>query len=173
MDIPPWKVQKALFQFARSRGIDPKRVPRVLGVLPALIRMSGSFSHSHRVVRDVGKVLLMREVPTIIVPVCPAYSHRKGVYTYQGLGEGIPLLVKAHLPFLQRVQKLLPTSQVRILLADHEASIPELCTAMGISQEEFSRRVARSIIATQRLVRSLGWEVLPMTAFVFKDSWRT
>lgn len=163
----PWKrVRSALFHYARSHEIDGARVDWVMDVLPTLIGICGSFSHSRRVARDIGKVLLAAEVPEFIVPVCPAYTHRRGLYTYRGLGEGVPLLAKVHIPFLQRVQGILPASHIRLLIADQEASVPELCRAIGIDSIEFSRRVHGSILATRRLVEPWGWQVDAMSAFV-------
>lgn len=167
MDSLPWKrVRRALFHHARSHGIDPVRVNSVMEVLPKLVEMCGSFSHSRRVAGDIGRLLFVREEPEIVVPVCPAYTHCKGIYTYRDLGEGVPLLVRTHIPFLQRVQQILPTSHIRLLIADQEAFVPELCRAIGIAQREFSRRVDNSILATSRLVEPWGWKVEAMMAFV-------
>lgn len=167
-----WKrVRSALFHFARERSIDRKRVNAVMQVLPALIAMCGPFSHSRHVAREIGKVLLLKPKPEILVPLCPAYTYRQGKYTYRGLGEGVPLLAKVHIPFLKQVQTLLIGTHVRLLLADQEALVPELCQAFQIDSGEFLHRVHNSVIATRRLVEPFGWEVDAMTTYLPRLRW--
>jgi len=103
----------------------------------------------------------------LLVPTCPAFSHRDGKYTYKGLGQGVPLLVKLHIPFLQGISRLLEDQVcVRILLADQEASVGPLAERIGIDETEFRRRVQCSITASRRAVRGFGWQVEAMTDVV-------
>jgi len=167
MDPIPWKrVRRALCHYARTHNVDSERVPGVIDTLTRLVGISGSFTRSRATARSIGVQLLRREVPHIVVPVCPAYTHQGRVYTYEGLGGGVPLLVRRHVPFLRKVQSILPGSRVTLLIADQEAGIPELCEAIGVTERVFAQRIRESIKATRRYVTSLGWSVDAMTRFV-------
>lgn len=169
MTQPPiaWKrVRRALFQHARRQGIAQNQTEQILDQLPQLIEMCGPFSHGRKPATAIGKALLTHTRPQIIVPICPAYTHRRGRYTYRGLGEGVPLLVKQHVPFVQAVEEVLGEIQVHLLIARQEAHVPELCRAIGVDSDTFCKKVNRSIAATRRLIAPYGWSVDAMEEVV-------
>jgi hypothetical protein len=167
MNQIPWgRVGRSLFQYATRNNIPPDRVRHVMRILPRVVAICGSFNQSRHTARRLGISLLGNNKPNLIIPVCPAYTHRNGIYTYNGLGLGVPLLVKAHLNFLRELQEILEIGSLTFLVADQVARVPELCDAIGVESAMFSRYIAHSTTAADRLVQMWGWRALPMTEFV-------
>ncbi len=163
VDHIPWaRVEMALSQDARDAGLDKSRVRDVISRLPELVALCGSMTQTRKLAYRIGRSLLHNE-PNIIVPVCPAYTHRRGKYTYQGVNGGIPLLARAHEPFLKQVLNFLPDSKVSFLIADQEANSDALCRVLGITSDEFRERVRRSSIRTRKAFEPYGWDVRFMT----------
>lgn len=159
----PWKrVQRALFLYRRHNRIGVHQFERVMDILPRLAPLCGSYSHGRRTLVRLG-VALMQKRPQLWATVCPDYSHRNGHYTYDGLGSGVPLIMRAHRTFLGRVIKIVPELEVKFLIADHEADFPPLYQGIGLTRQEFCARVARSVTAAGASVRRHGWEVQTFT----------
>lgn len=158
-----WKrVRSALFHFARERSIDPSRVEAVMQILPPLIGMCGSFSASRRLAYRIG-MTLVQDQPQARVLCCPDYTNKNGRFTYKGLGDGVPMLVKLHGRFMRQVCAIIPNLQVTFLIADHDASSAPLCRIMGVTKKEFQTRVEHSIAAARSFVARRGWDVRGFT----------
>lgn len=139
MSTIPWRrVRRGLAQFARQHAIDPSRVGEVCAILQRLVGICGIESRSRQALYRIGCALLAQWPAHLYVPVCPDYSHNGSVYTYQGLGCGLPLLYSKHRPFLDQVLEILPQAEVTVLLADHEAGLEDFRVRLGVSQEKFT-----------------------------------
>lgn len=162
MSVRLWRrVRLGLAQYARHQHLDPKRVSRALHALHQLKPLCGNASHSRKALYHLGCALLENR-PHILVPVCPDYSHHHGKFTGQGLGSGVPLLLQLHTQFLRRLKKWIPRMRVTFLLADHEADVPELVAALGITQKEFRARTQCSIKASASFLHRSHWRVVSM-----------
>lgn len=159
------RVRQGLAQYVKQRGIDPKRVSRVAHALHELKRFCGNASHSRKALYHLGCALL-EDHPYILVPVCPDYSNLNGRFTFEGLGDGVPLLVKLHARFLKRVKKWLPRVRVIFLIADQEARVHELRAILGVTEAEFRTRTRQSIKAATAFLKGTGWRVVPMSQYV-------
>lgn len=158
MSTIPWKrVRKGLAQFARTHGLEDRRVQEVYEALRSIVRLCGNFSHSRQAVYRLGCALFQDE-PCILTPVCPDYSHKNGKYTFQGMRDGVPLLFKRHRPFLSRVLKIIPGARVMIFLADHERELQHLRGVLRVPNEQFERNIQGSLKALRDTVPT-GWEV--------------
>lgn len=127
--------------------------------------MCGNASHSRKMIYRIGMILL-EEHPHILVPVCPDYSHQDGTFTFTGIGSDVPVLLRLHTKFLRRVQAIIPNLRVTFLVADQEASVPELAAVLGVTQDEFRARVSRSIEVSVQFLQTERWSVVPMTRFI-------
>lgn len=166
MSTIPWKrVRKGLAQYARQHGLEARRVQEVYAALQRIVPLCGNASHSRQSVYRLGCALLA-DHPRILVSACPPYINDGERYTYQGLGDGVPLLVTQHAAFLQRLKSFLGGTEVTFLLGDHEAHSPMVVRAAGISKEEFLRRVRRSEIATREFLQPMGWDVACVTEYI-------
>lgn len=158
-----WKrVRGALFHYVRCHEIDPARVEWVMDVLPPLVQICGSFSHSRRSAYRIG-ITLLQDQPQARVLCCPDYSNHNGRFTYQGLGDGVPMLVKRHGCFMSQVCAIVPNLQVIFLVADHEANVAPLRRIMGVTKKEFQTRVQHSIAIARSFVAQRGWDVRGFT----------
>lgn len=158
-----WKrVRRALLHYTRNFNIDPTRVDLTMNILPTLIGMCGSFSASRRSAYRIG-VTLVQDQPQARILCCPDYSNRNSRFTYQGLGDGVPMLVNRHGRFMSRVCAIVPNLQVMFLIADHEANSAPLRRIMGVTKKEFQTRVERSIAAARSSVACHGWDVRGFT----------
>jgi hypothetical protein len=162
----PWKrVRSALFQYMCAHGISKRRFEHVAHILPQLMDLCGSYSHSRRTAMRVGICLLQRK-PRLLATVCPDYAHQNGRYTYEGLLDGVPMLVEIHETFLQKVIALVPDLKVGLLIADHEADFEPLRQSVRLSRDEFLDRVASSIKAAGKHVRDRRWSVRTFTGLL-------
>lgn len=159
------RVRTALFQEAHKRRLPEGRVEECARLLPDLLSLCGQYSHSRRVATRLGQMLLAGPLH-VLAPTCPDYTHLFGRYTFKGLGDGVPLLAKRHIVFLESVQKLIPDMHVSLLVANHEADDEALCVATGCTRDEFLRRLQRSLIAVQDLIAEYGWSASFMTDVV-------
>ena len=158
MSMIPWKrVHRGLAQYARTHEIHPTRVEQVMLALQALLKIAGDGSRSRQAMYRLGCALLAPK-PHIFVPVCPDYSNKDGKYTYEGMGDGIPLLFNKHRPFVSQVLKIVPEAQVTILIADHEGGLPDFRVAHHVTLEEFRTRVERTR-AKVKQASPKTWEV--------------
>lgn len=88
---------------------------------------------------------------TVVMTVCPDYSHDNGSYNFQQLWDGVGLVAQRAL----RASVLLYTLQQRtgtrlrivVAIADFEGDSENVCTRLGITQTEFKARCQRSQIA--------------------------
>ena len=103
------------------------------------------------------------EQPVIIAPSCLDYSHRDGAYDFRSVGTGVSLLGERQIRFLERLTRVLPQAEVRILMPNQEADDPVLSRAVGRSREELLACVEASVAATRAKVASRGWQVRLMT----------
>lgn len=161
----PDRVRKALLQYVRKAGNSSADVGSALERLGAILALCGEASYARVVATRIGMHLLEGNT-SVIVPVCPDYSHEDGMYTFRGLGNGVSLLTQKHIVFLRGLQKLLPELHPIILLADLEAEDEALCRAVGVSREEFTGCLSETLVATRKAVTSYGWEVCPMTEVI-------
>ncbi len=155
----------SLKQLARTESVmhDPQEVcEKVLSIT----EKCGSASQGRQALYRIGKTLLTSTIPSIVVPICPDYTHEQGKYTFKGLNGSVPLLAHMHIAFLRDVQSVAGDMDVHFLIADQEANDPYLRSAVQKSQEEFSSLVFSSYRATQREVDSLGWNAHLMSTFV-------
>ncbi|MBI5369801.1 hypothetical protein HZA85_01225 [Candidatus Uhrbacteria bacterium] len=158
----PWRrVRRGLAQYARQRGIDPVLVGRVLTQLYRLLPLCGYATQSRKAIYRLGCTML--EGPLrVFTPVCPAYSHADGKYTFRGMSDGVPLLFMKHCDFLERVLKVLPDAQITILLADHERALQNLRGVLKVPDDEFERNITGSLAALRAAVPH-GWDVRAFT----------
>lgn len=89
----------------------------------------------------------------IYIGTCPDYSHTAGRYTFEALGDDIPLLTRVHLendrPLFNLLDQHEIQFEVRILLADVEGSDGYFCDRYtGGSEAEFMSRCASSVERT-------------------------
>lgn len=161
-----WKrIMKCVSQDARRVGKNNVDLVLIEATLRQLVNICGAFSQNRRVLQRIGRCLLGDEVK-IIAPVCPDYSHEGGKYTFKSLSGGVSLLAQRHITFLKEVADIIPHAEVTLLVADHEADDPELCRVVGKSRDEFTQLVMKSVIATQEVVKPLGWQVRAMTDLI-------
>lgn len=162
----PWKrVRSALFQYAREHDIESCRVPEVLGTLSRILDLCGDYSKNRRNLYRLG-IVLLQECPHILAPACPDYTNARGRFTYKGLGDGLPMLVKRHAMFLHKVCAVVPKLRVTFLIADHEACVKPLCEIMGVTTQEFKARVGRSIAKAKMYVAPYQWLVCGFTEMI-------
>lgn len=162
----PWKrVRSGLAHYAREHGFAPHRVKKAYDALQHIVPMCGEANRARRVAFRLGCVLL-GDHPRIFVSACPPYINDGERYTYQGLGDGVPLLVTQHARFLKQLEPYLGGAQVTFLLGDHEAHSPMVVKAAGISKEEFLRRVKCSLSATLDFLKPLGWNAVLVTEHI-------
>lgn len=162
-----WKrVRGTLFRDARALEVPEERLRHVQETLPEIIGACGTYSQSRRMAMRVGRILLASECPEIIVPTCPAYPSSRGRFRpVTTLGGGVSLVTRRHVPFLLRIQGLIPYASVTILVANHESRDPALQRATGLTQREFASRIASTVRATRRLVGPFGWRVNTILGF--------
>ncbi len=141
-------------------------VEDVIGLVEKLIEQSGTQSGNRQTLYRLAKVLLLNATPRIIAPVCPDYSHADGRYTFRGISNGVPLLAKKHTVFLDVVCEVLPSCEVLMLVADHEADDEALCRAVNTSQGHFRDMVAGSVLALRKELASRHWSVECMTSVI-------
>lgn len=156
------RIRTALWQEARKTQ-NPEKIPWIVERLESLIAASPNSDWSHVMLIRVGKIFLNQERPTIIAPCCPDYSHERERYTFYGLGNGVSLLAERHIAFLQKIQVVVPETEILFLMADHEADDSVLCQAVKKTPEEFLTLVHGSIAATKKRIEPLGWKVMAMT----------
>jgi len=154
---------KSLAQEARRTGRPSEDVSRVCERVRLISDICGEQTSSHQMLFRLGTTLLRGDVH-IIAPACPDYSHQDGKYTFRTLGSGVSLLAEHQIAFLKRVSDILD-SRFTILIADQEALDSGLQKALGLSMEDFQRRVLGSLRATQEIVQPLGWAAEAMTSF--------
>lgn len=166
MSSIPWRrVRRGLAQYVQEKKIDLQRIPRVLESLQGLLPQCGNASNSRQAAYRLGCALL-GDHPRILVSACPPYIHDGQHYTFQGLGDGVPLLVTLHAQFLKRLEPHLEGVEVVFLFGDHEAHSPMVVHAAGISKEEFLRRVRCSERATGAFLKPMGWKVAFVTEYI-------
>lgn len=161
-----WKrVRGSLFRYIRTKRISKRHFNEVLEILPQVLELCGPYSLGRRNAVRVGIGLLQKK-PRLLATVCPDYTNDKGRFTYEGLLDGVPLLVRIHEQFLRKVVKLVPHLDVGFLVADHEADFTPLRQSVHLTREEFLARVTRSIEATSRRLRRRHWSVSTFTDFL-------
>ncbi len=160
-----WKrVRSGLFQCARKND-SLEELPKVYAFLERVATLSGTITQSRQMLFRIGTTILMGG-KTIVVPVCPDYSHDNGRYTFQSLGSGMPLLAHLHQDFLERVLECGLSLEVLFLVADQEADNLELCRAVGKTPGEFRALVEESVQATADVLAIRGWKALAMTSAI-------
>lgn len=161
------RVLKALSQVMRQDGVSPKRYRFVQKRLPELLSICGPASQTNRVAIRIGETLL-RGGRQIVVPTCPDYSYTRGRYDFQTIRGGMSLLLRRHIPFIERVVEVLPKVEVLIMIADQEADDEALCRATHVDRETFLANVRRSVVSTKSALASRGlpWEVALMTEVI-------
>lgn len=161
-----WKrVRSALLQESRRAMIDEVKVFEAIEMLPAIVDCCGEFSRNRRIAQRIGRGLI-KDRTTIIIPVCPDYSHENGHYTFRSLSNGVSLITTLHVAFLKKLVAQLPKVDVIFLLADHEADDEYICRAVGKTRDEFGVCVLGSVQATKGLLSPYGWRVELMTSFI-------
>lgn len=159
----PWKrVRLALFQYTRYNHIPKCRYDKAMEILPKLVDLCGHYTQNRRTMIALG-IALMQKNPRLLATVCPDYTHHGGHYTYEGMGDGVPLLLRLHRDFLRKVCRLVPNLEVRFLIADHEADFAPLRDSVSLSRREFRERVDRSVAASSRVLQRRGWTVNTFT----------
>jgi hypothetical protein len=133
--------------------------------LPQLVGLCGGNTQNRKTVCALGRALLQKH-PRLFATACPDYFHKNGRYTYDGLGDGVPLLLKLHRDFLAKVCQLVPNIEVTFLIADHEADFAPLCASVGLDRYEFLKRVERSVVASSQALQRRGWKVSTFTDHV-------
>ncbi|MCR4314541.1 MAG: hypothetical protein NUV84_04850 [Candidatus Uhrbacteria bacterium] len=161
------RVLKALSQVVRQYGVSPELFRTVQDRLPKLLEVCGPASQTNRVAIRIGETLL-RGDHRIVVPTCPDYSHERGRYNFQCVRGGMSLLLRRHIPFIERVVEVLPDAKILIMIADQEANDEALCRATHVGRETFLVNVRRSVISTKLAFASRGlpWEVALMTEVI-------
>lgn len=150
-----------------ARGDDAVHDPQIVSdKVLAVTKKCGSASQSRQAQYRIGKTILTSTVPTIIVPVCPDYTHEQGKYTFKGLNGSVPLLARLHIAFLRDVQGELGNMNVHFLIADQEANDPYLRSAVRKSHEEFTSLVCASYLAVEDEMASIGWHAHLMSKFI-------
>ena len=155
------RLLKSLTQRAREKG-HVRSVEEAARLAETLARMCGPRSQSRQATFRIGCVLLARECPTVLVPVCPDYGHEGGRYTFRHLGSGVPLSVKLHAAFLQQMQLAVPCKP-HLLIADREEEDEVICRAVGIDRCEFGRRVEGSLAEIVAMAGPRGWAASRMS----------
>ena len=153
-----------LSHYAKSIG-KADQVTALLAKLQELVKIIGQESRNERVLFALGTALLADQ-KTVIVPVCPDYSHNGWRYTFEGLNGGVSLVTQKHLEFLLAVKEIFPDLQVIFLMADHEADDEAICCKVGKTRDEFQRLVLQSAEATRCLMAPLGWQSHLMTELI-------
>lgn len=155
------KTRKALSQELRG-GPFADRAEHAINHLLPLLALCGEGSWNRRAALRIARALVP-ERPLILAPCCPDYGHDDGRYTFHGLGEGVSLLAERHIAFLERVAPVIPTAEIRLLLADQEVDDEEILRAVGVDAAEFRIRMDASLAATRERVAAHGWDVQFMT----------
>ena len=152
---------RAIAQHAKETGMSA-RVDEVLETLRTILPLLGEQSHSRHMINRIGCVLL-RDRVTIVAPSCPDYSHADGVYTFESLGGGVPLLARLQVALLDTVVLQVPRATCEIVVADQEADEEVLCRRVRKSRAEFLVQVEASAVAIRAWVANRGWSVSYMT----------
>lgn len=159
------RLGSALRQAARKCG-SAQDVEEAISTVSRIIELCGPGSSSKQMAFRIGLLLLRQPQPTILVPVCPDYSHEDGLYTFKGLGSGVPLLAKLHVSFLEQVRMIVPSLSAVFLIADQESEDAALCRSVGLTQDAFLQQVTESALATHEFVDKLGWKACAMSTYV-------
>lgn len=156
------RLRKSLLQ-EKDIADTPARVEEVLTILQSISDLCGDYSHSRKMILRIARVMLRNPQPQIIAPVCPDYSHEKGKYTFRSLNNGVSLLTENHVAFLKKFSTFLPKAKITFLLADHEADDKDICRIVGKTNQEFVQLVNESLVKTNDMVSSCGWNAMLMT----------
>ncbi len=155
------KVVGKLKRFARDNNISDQIAESTVTSLDVLLKHLGDQSQSQLMQKRIGQILMRGNV-SIVAPSCPDYTHQDGVYTFRGLGNGVPLLAQHQIKILQVIQDILPEAEISIVVADQERYDAALRNRVGLSEEEFLSRVDSSIASIITEVQP-EWNVLRMT----------
>lgn len=150
----------AIQQYARFNHLS-HRTGEVFGALDKILPVLGEQSQSRQMINRIGRLLLHDRV-TIVAPSCPDYSHRNGIYTFESVRDGVPLLARLHCKFLNNIERYIPSRVTcEIMIADQEAEDEVLCSRLRVTEQEFKKRIDASVEATREFVPD-GWQVHKM-----------
>ncbi|MCW1929697.1 MAG: hypothetical protein KIH62_000085 [Candidatus Kerfeldbacteria bacterium] len=85
---------------------------------------------------------------TVVITVCPDYSHENGSYNFRELWDGVGLVARRALQaavLLHQMQQRTGTPlRIVVAIADFEGDSDTVCARLGISRDEFKARCQRS-----------------------------
>lgn len=151
----------AIQQYARVKGHE-RSVDEVFQILEAILPRLGNQSKSRPMVNRIGYLLLSNRV-TIVAPSCPDYSHKNSCYTFDSLGDNVPLLAKMQVRLLDEIVKYISNCICEILVADQESEDELLQSRLRVTKTEFEKAIGRSVRATRAFVEAKSYKVTPMT----------
>lgn len=158
------RVRTALYQESKNNEQEDD-IQEVYTKLEKILGLCGEASTTRKMATRLGSSILQGH-SKVIVPSCPDYGQKNGMYTFDGLGSGVSLLTQKHVVFLCKLQEVFPQLQPVLLIADLESDNLALCEAVGVSQDEFIHRLGKTLVATRELVSKYGWSVCNMTDLI-------
>lgn len=91
---------------------------------------------------------------TVVMTVCPDYSHENGSYTFHELWDGVGLVaqraLRASVLLHEMARKTSAHLKIVVAIADFEGDSESVCARLGITREEFKARCLRSQQAFRR-----------------------
>jgi len=105
---------------------------------------------------------------------CPDFSHKDGLYTHEGVGDGLPLLSKVHVDLDVPLAEHLTENGVKcryiLMLADVEAMDEVFCQRFTDgNQLEFLARCRRSMEATSGYLKQAGSKIEARASSFFDE----
>lgn len=164
------RARKRLFsglkQHERHCGPGYRSVEEACVLTEALTKLCGVYSLGAQNLLRIGKEFLAKKRPDVLVPVCPDYAHDMGRYTFDGLGDQIPLLATQHIRFLEACSERGVGLTARFLIADQEGDDPALCRKVQKTPESFEASVVSSTRLLKERIATHEWQAFRMSEYI-------
>lgn len=134
----------------------------IIPVLRELVLHTGEYTFNRPTLSTMG-LQILKGNPSVVVPVCPDYSHENGLYTMKSVFNDVSLIAQKHIDFMGLVCRIIPNLRVQFLVADQESQDELLCRKMKLTQSEFLELIVQSRDAIQRQIEPFGWSSHLMT----------